>query len=272
MRPVNEYRIHQIEQSEYFLVILVDARHLDYSNTLSLLQTIAKHPSDGSKNGDVGHAWIYLQGIQNGERVFLEGGHSGERGIIQPKYFDGVMNYAEAGDPNPIRYLWECQHDGFFQWGNGGHYPTYAAKIDLTPEQFHCILNFIENYPFSHYFLTENQCSSFVTQVAARANFFLEDKIVIEMAQALNFGDGSIRLWTSPRYANLILSSPDILEHSLIQAVEEGQATDALEWYLHTHPVSLKNQLTSAFEIIHRFPQRLYRYKRVCEFRSTKSK
>ena len=83
----------------------------------------SKHPSDGSKNGDVGHAWIYLQGNVNGESIVIEGGHSGELGICQPKYFDGIMNYVEYGyadsscgemcclrnEPNPVKYLWASQ-------------------------------------------------------------------------------------------------------------------------------------------------------------------
>src|SRR5262249_3565265 len=92
--------------SPYFLVILVDARHLDYTQNRSLLKTLCKHPSDWSKNGDVGHAWIYLQGTFENRVVVLEGGHSGECGYIQAKYFEGVMDYAEAGDDNPVRYLW----------------------------------------------------------------------------------------------------------------------------------------------------------------------
>ena len=113
--------------SPYFLVVLVNARHLDYTDNRSFFKTLTKHPSDGSKNSDVGHAWICLRGFLNGEYVEIEGGHSGERGVTQSKYFDGIMNYIDYGyanpseaqkkaprfESNPIRYLWETQNDGF---------------------------------------------------------------------------------------------------------------------------------------------------------------
>ena len=148
--------------SDYFLVILVDARHLDYTNNHSFFTTLAKHPSDGSKTGDIGHAWVYLEGIVEGQRVYLEGGHSGEIDTLHSKYFEGVMNYIDYGyanpnwdeydqpryEPNPIKYLWTSRRDGFFQIGNGGHTPTFAIKVNLTPEHFHRMLTFIENYSF----------------------------------------------------------------------------------------------------------------------------
>ena len=131
-----------LSPSPYFLIVLVDARHLDYTDGRSLLRTLVKHPSDGSKNSDVGHAWIYLHGIVNDQNIGLEGGHSGELGIYQPRYFEGIMNYLEYGyanptsqqqscprhESNPVKYLWEIQQDGFFQKGSGGHCPTFCSK------------------------------------------------------------------------------------------------------------------------------------------------
>lgn len=236
-------------ESPYYLVILVNARHLDYTNSRSLLRTIAKHPSDGSKNGDVGHAWIYLKGEVEGQPVILEGGHSGERGVIQAKYFEGVMNNIDYGcanptaeqkfcyrfEPNPIKYLWCSQADGFFQEGSGGHFPTFAAKVDITPEQFDDILEFIEDYPYSKYVLTGNQCSTFVSQVAALADFSLEDQVTIQIAPWVCMRREWIRLWEDPRYEMLTFSSPDVLEKSLIEAVSCGCAEDATEWYKRQH-------------------------------------
>src|SRR4051794_20263360 len=69
-----------LEPSDFYLVIFVNARHLDYTDCRSFLYTVAKHPSDRSKTGDVGHAWVYLKGIVHGEKVCIEGGHSGELG------------------------------------------------------------------------------------------------------------------------------------------------------------------------------------------------
>jgi hypothetical protein len=233
------------KKSEYFVVLLVDARHLDYSNCSSLLRTIAKHPSDGSKNGDVGHAWIYLQGVEDGKIVSLEGGHSGELGVRKAKYFEGVMNYIEYGyanpspkqkccyryEPNPIKYLWSNLNDGFFQYGSSYHKPTFAAKIDLTKEQFQSIIKFIENYDYSNYSITRNQCSTFVAQISALAGLSIECEMTIHIDQTITFRGETFVLWTDPCYQSLTFSTPDIIEKSLIQAICEGKADNAMDWY-----------------------------------------
>ena len=185
------------ENQENFLVIYVDARHLDYTDNVSFFKTVAKHPSDGSKNRDVGHAWIYLQGVVKGNTVFLEGGHSGELGIRQAKYFDGIMNYIDFGyanptdnqlshpryEPNPVKYLWETQHDGFFQWGQGRHRPSWAVKIGLTTEQLEEMIAFVQLYNYHEYSLVENQCCSFVKQVAALVDLELIDGQFLQVGQ-----------------------------------------------------------------------------------------
>lgn len=234
-----------MKETDFFLIVLVDARHLDYTENGSLLRTIAKHPSDGSKNGDVGHAWIYLQGIIDGKCVCIEGGHSGEVGMIQPKYFEGVMNYIDYGyadpnriqrenprhEPNPIKYMQEHLKDGFFQKGHGHHVPTYAAKIDISAEQFDRILKFIQEYSYDDYALCENQCSTFVAKVAAITNFSIAHSITMTVAQTVVFQGEKFVLWRDPKYATLTFSTPDIIERSLIQAVAEGCAEYALPWY-----------------------------------------
>ncbi len=250
----------KFQETDYFLVMLVNARHLDYSNNNCLLKTLAKHPSDGSKNGDVGHAWIYVQGIQNGRGVYLEGGLSGELGISQPKYFEGIVDSAERGDPNPIQYLWAYQKDGFFQKGSGNHKPTFAAKIDLTPRQFQQILEFITNYEFRNYSLVGNQCSSFVRQVAAIANFPLEDRLKIAFDRRISLKSTFIPLWKDPFFSSIEISSPDILEKSLITAVQEGRAEYALNWYRKSHQQLYRFNLTRSLSEISNFPHRFNRY------------
>lgn len=261
-------------QSPFFIVFLVDACHLDYSDNRSFFKTVAKHPSNGNKNGSVGHAWIYLQGIIDGEDVFLEGGHSGELGIVQPKYFEGLINYFEYGyanpserqkkcpryEPNPIKYLWESQHDGFFQWGAGNHQPTFAAKVDLTQKQFFQILYFVQSYCFSDYSLIGNQCSSFVAQIASLAGLDLECEVTIAISPSIYMAGQNLRLWTDPGYSQLTVSSPDILECSLMRAVREGRAECALEWYQKTHRVLTAKKIANLWENIKLFPERFFRY------------
>jgi hypothetical protein len=239
---------------------------------------VTKHPSDWSKNGDVGHAWIYLQGIKEGQIVWLEGGHSGERGDVQAKYFDGVMNYLDYGvanpsleelsihrqEPNPIKYLWETQHDGFFQKGNGGHRPTFAAKVKLRPEQFESILSYVENYPYNEYSLIRNQCTSFVIQAAALAGLNLESKVTIPIDPFICFQGKWFCLWHDPRYSELTIPSPDILERSLMDAVKWGRAEYALDWYRKTHPQLIHERISNLSRSIRRFISRYQLYRYVC--------
>lgn len=251
------YDQSSMEESPYFLVILVEARHLDYTNPRGFFKTLAKHPSDGSKNGDVGHAWIYLQGILNGDVVCLEGGHSGELGYLQPRYVEGVFLRYEQGVENPISYLWESQCDGFFQRGPGRHYPTFAAKVDLTENQFRRILKFVECYDFSDYAITGNQCSSFAAQVGALAGVYLDCEVTMHVDSHLHLGQQKVKLWNDPVYSQITFSTPDILEKSLMKAVNEGKAYCALDWYKKTHP---PKQCMSLGEWA-RFPKRYIRFK-----------
>lgn len=219
--------------SDFFLIIYVDAPHLDYTNNTRLIQTIARHPN-GSKNRDVGHAWIALHGTINGQIINIEGGHSGELGIAQARYFDGIMNYVDYGDANPteeikrhprkreanpIKYLWTTQHDGYFEKGSGNHIPTFALKCDLTQEQFERIYAFIQpqNYNYCEYSLTDHQCCTFVAQVAALIGLSLDYEITIEIDPILRLGFKTIRLWEDPKYSTFTFGSPDILERSLIE-------------------------------------------------------
>lgn len=246
-----------LQETPYFLVVLVAARHLDYSDPHSFFKTLAKHPSDGSKNGDVGHAWIYLQGIYQGELVSLEGGHSGELGQHQPRYMEGVFLRYEEGDVNPISYLWESQKDGFFQIGSGRHAPTFAAKIDLTEAQFLRILKFIECYDFSDYAITGNQCCSFAAQVAAFAGLYLDCEISMQVDANMRLGGREICLWSDSAFSEITFSSPDILEKSLMQAVIEERAEYALSWYYKTHPRPSVYTLDNLLK----FPERYLRFK-----------
>lgn len=197
-----------------------------------------RHPSDGSVNRDVGHAWIYVKGISEGIPICFYGGHSGERGIIQAKYFDGVMNYIDFGyanptleqrrcirfEANPAKYLWESQKDGYLEWGPGMHSPTYAVKVDLSKEQFERIMDFVKSYDYSNYSLTGNQCSTFVAQAAAFAGLDLDCEVTIPLEKDLFLYGERVRLWEDPRYSRLTIGSPDILERSLMEAVSSGRA------------------------------------------------
>ena len=217
--------------SDYQLVILVCARHLDYSNSQALLKTVAKHPQDGGLTGDVGHTWILLKG---GDEI-LEGGHSGELGVHEPKYFDGIMDLFEAGDPNPVRYMHKTLHDGYFEEGAGGFSPTYAIKKDLTLEQYQQIRAIIVTYNYTNYSLMQRQCLVFVNEIAKVAGLELSSRITVPIGQYVRVGNQYFKVWTDRRYATLELMSPDLFEKSMMDAVYEGEAEYALDWYRQYH-------------------------------------
>lgn len=269
--------VQPVTRSDFFLVFLVDAKHLDYTDCHSFITTVAKHPRDWSKEGDVGHAWVYLQGVVDGQPFFLEGGVSGERGLFQAQYFDGIMNYIDFGyanptpeqlccpryEPDPVKYLWTTQHDGFFQWGPGRHRPSYAAKINLTEEQFTQILHFIETYDYSHYALVGSQCASFITQIGSLLGIALDTTVYLPLDSSIRIGGETMRLWTDPCYSLLPLSSPDMLEKRLMELVADGTAEPALAWYLQRHPVSLQQRLARFSQTLYRFPTRYARFLRM---------
>lgn len=233
-----------MKETDYFLVILVDAPHLDYTSNAKLIQTIIKHPN-GSDRRDFGHAWIYLKGIINGQHVYVEGGHSGELGVVQPTYFDGIMNNIEYGEsnpkclgakkyePNPIKYLWEPLQDGFFEEGPGMHSPTFAAKVDITEEEFVAILHLLQNrYDYSQYSLTTHQCCTLVAQAARIAGLQLDYNQTISIDPFIKFPKEVLPLWKDAAYSIFTFGCPDVLEKSLIYSVIEGKTEYALPWYL----------------------------------------
>jgi len=116
------------------------------------------------------------------------------------------------------------QHDGYFEQGPGKHHSTFAVKIDLTSEQFHRILAFINAYDYRHYSLIGNQCSSFAARIAAIAGLDVNCEATITVSPVIYFNGEKIRFWEDPYYSRLTICSPDLLERSLMQAVRQGKA------------------------------------------------
>jgi hypothetical protein len=247
-------------ESDDFLVLLVDAKHLDYSNMQTLLKSMVKHPGTFCKNSEVGHCWVYLRGIMDGECIEIEGGHSGELGISQPKYFEGVMNNIECGCKNPIEYLWCPLNDGYFEAGSGRHRPTYAVRIQITPSQFREIYQFIHAYPYWQYSLTQSQCTTFVTQIAELIGIELDGEVSVNIPQKMTLCRETLTLWQDPCYSRIEFPSPDRLEVSLKQLVCEGVAQDATDWYLRYRPYTFSQKMNRCTEAIRLFPTRLRRY------------
>lgn len=202
-------------KSDRYIVFLVEARHLDYSTNPKLLRTIAKHPSDGTKNSDVGHAWILFV---DGDEVIC-GGHSGETGEFQLKYIEGVFSLADQGDPNPIRYLFSKQRDGFFQVGSGGHTPTFAGKRNLTEKEASDIRDVIASYSFRNYSLTQNSCCSLIEAIAFKLGLIIDSSLTIDIQPYYK----GIKLWEDPCFSKITIQSPDRLEVCLKDLVKQGE-------------------------------------------------
>jgi hypothetical protein len=213
--------------SPYRLILFADARGLNYNNARSLYHSLLKQGHRRYVDGIFGHAWVRVEGEREGEPFVLEGGHTGETGCRQPKYWDGVMNYVEWGyinpdpkqkkhprlEPNPIKYLWTTQNDGYFQEGSGGHRPTHQAEIPLTKETFEAIITFIQegHYPFQQYQITDKQCASFVAEVAALAGIELRHTVTVPVQRQLRMGLIKVPLWSDPAYSSITVSTPDVL-------------------------------------------------------------
>lgn len=220
----------------YFVVLLVDAKHLDYSNPNALLSSVAKHP-DGTRDRGVGHAWILLSGYRDGQKIVIEGGHSGELGLVCPRYLDRVFLATQESqkEPNPIRYLFSSLPDGYFEKGPGKHKPTYAIRIELSEAAFLKIYKLMQpdQYNYKDYSLTQNQCTTLVTKVAAIGGLLLDPELTMPIPASIDFKGKRIHLWQDPRYQSITLPTPDMLEKNMILAVVEGKVKPALRWYTH---------------------------------------
>ncbi len=233
--------------SDSFMVVLVHAPHLDYSSGRALVQSMRARANPQLREEEAGHAWVYLRGIHNGEVVEWEGGHTGAFGEIAPIPGVGVKNLIQYGyvdptpeqklsprhEPNPAKYMWVTYHDGMFQPDSGAHPATFAARYDLSPEQFARVLDYAMNYDYSSYCIIDHQCAAFVGEIVQVAGHYLEHEVSVPIEKSVKILGHHVQLWEDPQYSILTFSSPDVLERSLKQAVWQGEARPALSWYQH---------------------------------------
>jgi hypothetical protein len=194
---------------------LVDAPHFSYRSTEAFIRGIYR-------KGDVGHAWIRLEGENKGKPYSLEGGHSGELGVETPRYFEAIAN-AQESEKNPIVCLNKKLCDGYFEEGSGGHKPTFSAKVPLTKDQFDAILSYIADYNFAEYSFTSHECTEFVAGAAAIAGLYLNTKITLALAPSITFFGETIVFWRDFAYSTITLGSPDLLEAQLKQLVRSNK-------------------------------------------------
>jgi hypothetical protein len=213
-----------------YLVVLVDAKGIDYSSPERFLKTMAKHPRGDKQDRSIGHAWLILAG----PLTWLECGHTGEFGLERPGYRDSVQGAIDRADPNPIATFWTDLKDGRREAGSGGHEPSAAVRFDLTQQQYESIRVFIADYDYSSFSIREKACTAFVTQAATLADVTLGHLVTLDIPMRTRFQGKEVQWWSDPRYSRLTFGSPDVLEKSLKQAVENGIGRDWLKEYRKT--------------------------------------
>ena len=228
-----------------FVVFLTHAVGLAYDDPGTLARQLYKRKR--FKRGFMGHSWIYLEGREGGRRFSIDAGLS-PKGDDGTQFMLGVLNLSQYGyahptraqkqnprfEPNPISFLSRDHKNGYLQTRSDAKTPpTYAARVNLTQEQYRKIRSLMDPKRPSHrsFQLNGQQCSSFVATVAALADIALEHEITVAIPSSITVAGKTYLLWTDPKYSRLTLSSPDVLERSLKQLVSQGRATDVLRWY-----------------------------------------
>ncbi len=218
-------------KEHYYLVVLVDARHLDYSSPEKYFSTLG-HGLFFSQEPLTGHAWIVLAGIRDGKSVVFEGGHTGEFGTVAPKYFDEVIRLSrEENDPNPAKYLFTMLPDGRLEPGAGGHTPTFAAAFPLTQEGYERLNGLLQTYDFSRWSLTGPNCVRFARTCLSAIGVDIECRMTMTLPRSFRYGAMTVRLWSDTCYSSLTAETPEMLEFQLWELVKNGSALVAKKWY-----------------------------------------
>jgi hypothetical protein len=219
--------------SEYYLVVLVDACHLDYTTPKNYFLTLSQGlflPQDPN----TGHTWVVLAGKENGKQWVFEGGHTGEFGLYAPRYFDEVVHRAlDEKDPNPASYLFHPLPDGALQYGSGGHTPTFGAAFSLTEKGYRRVYRLLteDGYDFSKWGIRGPNCIHFSLACLASIGVELQCQEQIVLPSSFEYKGEKILLWTDPAYSSLKVNTPELLEKRLWELVDKGKAQVATKWY-----------------------------------------
>lgn len=208
----------------YYLSVLTSANYWDYSNSQSFVTSFIKHPW--------GHTWIILES-PNSRR---ECGHSGNYGVMQPHYHEGVIQGVRDGDPNPIAYLWKTMDDGQYEAGNPGDDPTFVWRVPITMRAFERIDEYILNREYTKFSLSTHNCGDMVTHVASLAGVNLASMVRITFPSEGDVQGHHLRVWTDPKYGTFEIRSIDLLELDLRHLVRLGIGSDVTAAYLASKP------------------------------------
>lgn len=208
----------------FYLYVLTSANYWDYRDTQSFVVSFIKHPS--------GHSWMILES----PRDRLECGHTGNFGLMQPRYHDGVIQRIRDDDPNPIAYIWQTMSDGQFEMGNPGREPTFVWRIPITRDAHERIYDYTMNRKYDRFSLSTYNCGEMVTQAAALAGVNLTSLVRITFPAEGKIKGHTLRVWTDPKYSAFEIRSIDVLEVDLRQLARMGIGSDATADYRKTKP------------------------------------
>jgi len=204
----------------YYLSILNEAAKWDYSTTKSLLFSIWQRPW--------AHSWLILE--SPGER--LECGHTGDLGLNNLRYHDGVFQGIRDGDPNPIAYLWQTRSDGLLQIGKPNRPPSFVWKMPITRQRYQMMRDYVRQRTYDQFGVRSNNCTDMVFATAALAGINLIHRIRLTLPPETKVWGHMRRVWTDPCYRILEYGTPDVLEVDLRQLARLGIGSNATEWYL----------------------------------------
>jgi hypothetical protein len=215
---------------DYFLVVLVNARHPDYSSPFAYIWDLTWHYICENQP-DTGHAWIVLVGKQKGKRWIFEGGHSVNCTVVMPRYAKKLISLVCDEAENPARSLFKSTSEGLFEYGSGNNNPTFAAAFPLTQNQFERIISSIKDYQFAQWGLKGPNCVVFVQNCLTSIGIECPLLDTVEVPQTVGFAGMQVQLWSDPSYALLDVKTPDLLEKRLYDLVKTEKATSAVSWY-----------------------------------------
>lgn len=204
----------------YYLYILSEAANWDFSAASSLVFSIWRRPW--------AHSWIILESPQTS----LEFGHTGDFGVVTPRYHEGVIKQGRAGDPNPIAYLWQTMADGEFQAGKPNRPPSFVWRMPISQGHHQLIQEYVNQRTYNTFGLRNNNCTDMVATTASLAGINLTHRIRLTLPPETKFLGQTLRVWTDPIYRILEFSTPEVLEMELRQLATMGIGSDVTEWYL----------------------------------------
>ena len=214
----------------YQMTVCVSSKQLQYSNAEAFFDSLLKQGSAPT----IGHAWIRLSLLEEGIPIqTIEGGHSGEFGVLAPQYFTMLLMEAKKEEvTDPVRVLFQPMHDGVFERGDGGHIPTYALTIDIEEEAYLSLLSLMDvkksEYPFSTWSMTEHNCVRFVLTCLGRIGIVLDATNVIQIPPVTFIGGQPVRMWSDARYATIEVPTPEKLESELKKLAASGIGVESV--------------------------------------------